>query len=61
MSPGSIREYATTLRPRYFAAVRLDKERILPEFCRVTGYHGKSAIRLLRRPPRPSRTRRGQR
>lgn len=60
MSPGSIREYATTLRPRYLAAARLDKERILTEFCRVTGYHRKSAIRLLRRPPRPSRTRRGR-
>jgi hypothetical protein len=60
MSPGSIREYATTLRPRYLAAARLDKERILTEFCRVTGYHRKSAIRLLRQPPRPSRPRRGR-
>src|SRR5712664_3338217 len=60
MSPGSIREYATTLRPRDLAAARLDKERILTEFCRVTGYHRKSAIRLLRQPPRPSRPRRGR-
>jgi hypothetical protein len=33
---------------------------ILDEFCRTTGYHRKSAIRLLRHPPKASRVRRGR-
>jgi len=47
--------------PRYQPASRAEKQRILDEFCRVTGYHRKSALRLLngplpaRRPPAPRR------
>ncbi|HEX7548926.1 MAG TPA: transposase family protein [Candidatus Methylomirabilis sp.] len=47
--------------PRYQPASRAEKQRILDEFCRVTGYHRKSAVRLLngplpaRRPPGPRR------
>jgi transposase InsO family protein len=47
--------------PRYQPARRAEKQRILDEFCRVTGYHRKAALRLLngplpaRRPPTPRR------
>jgi len=36
--------------PRYQQAPRAEKQRILDEFCRVTGYHRKSALRLLNGP-----------
>jgi hypothetical protein len=54
-------EYLHAIYPRYQQATRLEKQRILDEFCRVTGYHRKSALRLLngpvpaRRPPAPRR------
>jgi len=57
MSPQSIREYIASLRPHYLAASRAEKARLLTEFCRLTGRHRKSAIRLLRQPPRPPRPR----
>lgn len=60
MSPRSIAEYASALRTRYFQASRPEKARLLNEFCRVTGYHRKSAIRLLHRQPSPKPTRRGR-
>lgn len=60
MSPRSIREYADTIRPRYLQASWREKGRILQEACRVTGYHRKAVIRLLHRPSRPPRTRRGR-
>jgi hypothetical protein len=50
-------EYLNAIYPRYQPASRAEKQRILDEFCRVTGYHRKSALRLLngpvpaRRPP----------
>ena len=50
MTRGSIREYAAAVRPRYLKASKREKKRILDEFCQVTGYHRKSAIRLLRDP-----------
>ncbi len=59
MSPRSVREYAATIRPRYLAASVQEKTRILTEFCRVTGYHRKSAVRLLCRLPDPPRRRPG--
>jgi hypothetical protein len=37
--------------PRYQHASRLEKQRILDEFCKVTRYHRKSALRLLNGPP----------
>ena len=50
MSHGSIREYAAALRPRYRAASKEEKGRLLDEFCAVTtGYHPKAAVRLLGR------------
>ncbi|HSD50346.1 MAG TPA: transposase family protein [Candidatus Methylomirabilis sp.] len=54
-------EYLKAIYPRYQQASRIEKQRILDEFCRVTGYHRKSALRLLngpppaRRPPVPRR------
>lgn len=52
MSPGSVREYAVALRPRYLEAGKEEKGRLLDEFCRVTGYHRKAAVRLLRQEQR---------
>ena len=63
MTRGSVEEYAEAVRERYERASRTEKKQILDEFTRVTGYHRKSAIRLLhrqcRRPPstRPGRRR----
>jgi len=44
----TVHEYAAALAPRYQAARRAEKGRILDEFCRTTGMHRKAAIRLLR-------------
>ena len=44
-------EYLKAIYPRYQPASRAEKQRILDEFCRVTGYHRKSALRLLNGPP----------
>jgi hypothetical protein len=60
MSPQSVREYAASLRPRYVLADRAEKGRLLIEFCRLTGRHRKSAIRLLRHRPRRSTPRPGR-
>lgn len=60
MSPRSIREYAEAVRPTYGPARKREKTRILTEFCRVTGYHRKSALRLLHRRPSSKPTRRGR-
>ena len=37
----------------YAAAAGKDKRRILGEFIAATGYHEKSAVRVLNRPPEP--------
>ena len=50
MTRPAVHEYATAVRPRYLAAARIEKQRILDEFCRTTGMHRKAAIRLLNRP-----------
>ena len=60
MSPQSVREYAASLRPRYVLADRVEKARLLTEFCCLTGRHRKSAIRLLRQRPRRSTPRPGR-
>jgi hypothetical protein len=39
------------IHPRYRQASRAEKRRILDEFCQVTRYHRKSALRLLNGPP----------
>jgi hypothetical protein len=54
-------EYLKAIYPRYQQATRLEKRQILDEFCRVTRYHRKSALRLLNGPPparRPAAPRR---
>ena len=54
-------EYLKAIYPRYQQASRLEKQRMLDEFCTVTRYHRKSALRLLngplpaRQPPGPRR------
>jgi hypothetical protein len=53
MSQGSTRELITTIRPRYSRANKEGKEQILDEFIATTGYHRKSAIRVLNRDPKP--------
>jgi hypothetical protein len=45
-------EYVAAQRPRYLAASRREKRRILDEVVVVTGYHRKAALRRLHRPPR---------
>jgi hypothetical protein len=44
-------ELATAIRGRYAATASKDKRRILEEFIAATGYHEKSAIRVLNNPP----------
>jgi len=60
VSAQSKREYVQAIYPRYRRAARPEKRQILDEFCKVTGYHRKHAIRVLTgpapgavRPPRP--------
>jgi len=61
MTRSSVKEYVEAIRKRYKRASRNEKGRILDEFTRVTGYHRKGAIRLLRRGTRPPMGRRGRR
>ena len=49
-------EYFRVMHHRYRQASRPERTPLLSEFCRVTGYHRKYALRLLNGPP-PSRTR----
>jgi len=49
MTRGSVKEYAEAIRERYRRANRKEKRWMLEEFTRVTGYHRKAVIRLLRR------------
>jgi hypothetical protein len=44
-------EYLKAIHARYRQASRAEKRRILDEFCHVTRYHRKSALRLLNGPP----------
>ena len=44
-------EYLKASYSRYREARRVEKQRILDEFCQVTRYHRKSALRLLNGPP----------
>lgn len=57
MTRASVREYAGRQHERYRLASRAEKRRLLDEVVAVTGMHRKAAIRLLRRAPRPPRTR----
>ncbi len=53
MTRTSIREYTEAIRERYLRAPRKEKSKILDEFTKVTGYHRKSAIRLLHQTNKP--------
>lgn len=44
-------DYLRQIHPRYRGAGRVEKGRILDEFCRVTGYNRKYALRVLNGPP----------
>ena len=57
MSPDAVRELVDELRPRYRQASRPEKSRILDQVCEITGYHRKSANRLmlLRREEQPKK------
>lgn len=52
----AILQYACAVSPRYLIANKRDKGLILDEFCKTTGHHRKSAIRLLCHPPKATRT-----
>jgi hypothetical protein len=53
-------EYLRAIHARYRQAPHAEKERILDEFCQVTGYHRKSALRLLNgAPPHRRQVRKG--
>jgi hypothetical protein len=54
-------EFANAIRGRYAAAAGKDKRRILDEFIATTGYHEKSAIRVLNSPPKAKRRQTRQR
>ena len=56
MTRGSILEYIQAVQSRYIRAAKTDKGKILDEFARVTGYHRKSAIRVLNRQSYVKRT-----
>lgn len=59
MGPISVREYAAAMRRRYELASKVEKGLLLDEFCTVTSYHRKAAVRLLRQEG-SSRPRRGR-
>ncbi len=61
MTRSALDEYAAVVRPRYRAARKAEKTRILDEFCRTTGMHRKAAVRLLNRKTRPKPVDRGRR
>jgi transposase InsO family protein len=54
MTRGGVAEYARAVRARYRRASKRQKSELLDEFCRVTGYHRKSATRLLNQEERPA-------
>jgi hypothetical protein len=49
MTRVSLKELVDVVRSRYLRVSRQEKTRILDEFVAITGYHRKSAIRLLRK------------
>ena len=53
MSQRSKRELIAAIRPRYLKANKAGKAQILDELIATTGYHRKSAIRVLKHDPKP--------
>lgn len=53
MSQRSKREMIAAIRPRYLKASKVGKAQILDELIATTGYHRKSAIRVLTHAPKP--------
>ena len=51
----AVLEYARAVSSRYLKGGKREKGRILDEFCKTTGHHRKSAVRLLRNPPAKAR------
>ena len=60
MTREAIQQLAEAERERYRRATRKEKHGILEHFCAATGYHRKSAIRLLRSRPTRVSGRRGR-
>jgi len=60
MTAKSIQEYAAIMRQRYLKAAKKEKGKILDEFIKVTGYHRKSAIRVLLKRAQLPNNRRGR-
>ena len=60
MTRVTVHEYAAALRPRYRAAGKKEKKRILDEFCQTTSLHRKAAIRLLNKELLPRWVRAGR-
>jgi len=60
VGPQATWEYRRAIAVRYRQADRRAKGQILDECCEVTGYHRKSAIRMLRVPLERARPRRGR-
>jgi len=58
MSIGARHELARSVSVRYRSANRLDKGRILDEFCAASGYTRKHALRMVLKPPDAKRPRR---
>ena len=60
MTPVTVHSYAAALRPRYRAARKGEKAKILDEFCLATGRHRKAAVRLLNEEFQAKAARRGR-
>jgi hypothetical protein len=60
MTHSAIEEYVAAVRPRYRAARKVEKTKILDEFCQTTGMHRKAAVRLLNRGTKPRLVGRGR-
>ena len=50
MAGERLKKVLLRFRQQYCAATREERSELLDEFCRLTGYHRKYAIALLRRP-----------
>ena len=60
MTSAGLREYVAAVRDRYHRASKSAKKHILDEFCAVTTFHRKSAIRCLGRDAKRPVVRRGR-